>query len=415
VIETKLRFVALLFLLLPIVVPAEVAPVAIFVPEARAWTGQRVPFFVALRARGSFAGSASFSLPDISRTVILKVGNPVVSSEDIEGESWFVQTHEFALFSQQSGTVTIPDFQVRFGSRDGFTGPVTEQQLAVPGARVEIRRPMGSEDLGFLVTTDELDLTEEWEPQPGPTEVGAVYKRTIVQRAAQMTGMALAVASTEAPDGVRVYSGQPEVADKTERGKFLGQRRETLTYLVQKPGRVELPALTYAWWNPKTEKLVSQTLPAVTFEVTVSTSAAASGESFAVRRILPWLLLAGLTLGLGIWKRRRVTTWLVKFWQWLNPAERRVARRLLRACRHHDPAAAQTAFNQWRNMQDTGFQPSPELQATVLEMQRLIFGPMEASAWQGDKLTKAFEAQCAVKSDKSLSNRSAELPSLNPG
>ncbi len=111
-------------LLFSIGVRAEVAPAAIRVPEAKAWTGQRVPFFVDLHARGSFAGAASFSLPEIPSTVILKVGNPVVSSQEIDGESWFVQAHEFALFSQQSGTLEIPGFEVRFGSRDGFTGPV---------------------------------------------------------------------------------------------------------------------------------------------------------------------------------------------------------------------------------------------------------------------------------------------------
>ena len=122
-------------------------------------TGQRMPFYVELRARGSFAGTASFAMPEILRTFILKVGNPVVSSQEIDGESWFVQTHEFALFSQQSGSVEIPEFEVRFGSRDSFTGPVKEQQAQVPAAYVEILSPPGSESVGFLVTTESLDLT----------------------------------------------------------------------------------------------------------------------------------------------------------------------------------------------------------------------------------------------------------------
>jgi hypothetical protein len=366
--------IPLIFLLFPVGAPAEVAPVAIVLPEARAWTGQRLAFFVELRAPGSFAGSASFSLPEIPRTVILKIGNPIVSSREIDGESWFVQTHEFAVFSQQSGTVEIPGFEVRFGSRDGFTGPVTEKQLAVPGARLEIRRPPGSENLGFLVTTDLFEVTEAWEPRPGPAEVGAVFKRTIVQRAAQMTGMALAVAPTEGPDGVRVYPDQPELTDKTERGEFLGERRETLTYLLQTPGSIELPALTYVWWNPDDEELLSKTLPAVTVDVAALPGISASTDKLSVRRAWPWLLAAGLVLGLGVWQRRRITISLAQFWKRLNPPEDRAARRLLRACRRHDPAAAQTAWNQWCNTQDAGFRAGPELLAAILEMQRPIFG-----------------------------------------
>jgi hypothetical protein len=388
---------------------AEVAPAAIRVPETKAWTGQQLPFYVELSARGSFAGAASFALPEIPRTVILKVGNPIVSSQEYDGESWFVQTHEFALFSQQSGSVEVPEFEVRFGSRDSFTGPVKEQQAQVPGARIEIRRPPGSESVGFLVTTESLDLTENWEPQPGPVKVGAIFKRTIVQRAAQMTGMALAAAPTHAPDGVRVYPGQPEVTDKTERGDFLGERRETITYLLQKPGTLELPALTYVWWNPKTEKLQSKTLPDVTFEVTATEETVDTRPDWTSQ-----LAAALLVLGLGIWQRRRVAMLLARCWKKLNPPDRVAARKLLRACRHHDAAAAQAAWNQWHNMQDATFLPGPELRAAVTGMQRCLFGPATAGSWRGDELASAFNVERALFKSSSKGRPSSILPLLNP-
>ena len=331
-----------------------------------------------------------------------------MSSQEIDGESWFVQTHELALFSQQSGTVEIPGFDVRFGSRDGFTGPVKEQQAQVPAARIEIQRPPGSESIGFLVTTESLELTENWEPHPDPVKVGAIFKRTIVQRAAQMTGMALAAAPTDAPDGVRVYPGQPEVTDKTERGDFLGERRETITYLLQKPGNFELPELTYVWWNPKTEQLQSKTLPAVTFAV------AASGENIGMRRDWLWLLAVMLVTGLGLWQRRRAAILLAQYWKKLNPPEGVAARKLLQACRHHDAAAAQAAWNQWFKMQDASFRPGPELRAAVTGMQRCLFGPATAGSWRGDELAKAFDAKRALSKTSSIGRPSPVLPLLNP-
>jgi hypothetical protein len=398
-------------------VRAEVAPAAIRVPEAKAWTGQRLPFYVDLRAHGSFAGAASFSLPQIPRTVILKVGNPVVSSQEIDGESWFVQSHEFALFSQQSGSVEIPGFEVRFGSRDGFTGPVIEQQAQVFAVQIEIQRPAGSEGIGFLVTSESLDLTEHWEPQPGPAEVGAIFKRTIVQRGEQITGMALAVTPTDAPDGVRVYPGQTEVTDQTERGDFLGERRETLTYLMQKPGTFELAELKYLWWNPQTEQLQSKTLPAVIFEI------AAPRETVATRqRDGLWLLAATLVLGLGLWQHRRLALWLARSWKKLNPPDRVASRKLLGACRHQDAAAAQAAWNQWQNTQGPGFQPRPELRAAVTAMQRSLFGPATpgskvgsmVGSWRGDELAKAFDAERALSKTPSISRPLPILPLLNP-
>jgi len=145
-------------------VRAEVAPVAVRVPEAKAWIGQRVPFFVELRAPGSFSGTASFDLPQLPGTLLMKMGSPVVSSQDLEGRSWFVQTHEFALFSQRPGMLAISAFAVRFAHREGFTGPATDVQAQSPGFKIEIQRPPDSGQVGFLITTESLEVTETWDP-----------------------------------------------------------------------------------------------------------------------------------------------------------------------------------------------------------------------------------------------------------
>jgi hypothetical protein len=405
----------LFFFLSSLCVSAEVAPVSIRVPEARAWTGQRLPFFVELRARGSFAGAAGFSLPEIPRSVILKVGNPVVSSEQIEGESWFVQAHEFALFSQQSGTVEIPSFPVRFGSREGFTGPVVEEEGMVPASQVEIRRPPGTEDLGFLITTESLEVVETWEPLPGPAMVGAVFKRTIVQRSEGMTGMALAAAPVTEPDGIRIYPGQAEVRDKLERGDFLGERRETITYLLQEPGRRELPPLTYVWWDPKQEEIQSRELPAVVLEVAPD-PAAENEDAAAVeeRRAWWWIpVVAAIMAGLLVWRRDWLSSLLARWRAILKPPERVAARALLRACRQANAADAQSAWHQWCRTQDSRFQPGPELSSAVLNMQRSRFGPAPSGTWQGSDLARAFvahrEAQRTIRQRK----RSPGLPPLN--
>ena len=76
---------------------ADVAPVAVRMATPTVWVGQRATLYVELRAPGSFVGTASFELPRIPGTLLMRIGNPVVSSQDIEGASWFVQTHELSL------------------------------------------------------------------------------------------------------------------------------------------------------------------------------------------------------------------------------------------------------------------------------------------------------------------------------
>jgi hypothetical protein len=401
--------------LLALSAQGEVAPVTVRMAAPKAWIGQRATLYLELRAPGSFVGTANFELPQIPGTLLMKIGNPVVSSKDIEGASWFVQTHEFALFSQKAGVLEVPAFPVTFSCREGFVGAVTEVKAKTPTATIEIRRPPGSEQIGFLVTTESLEVTETWDSPPGPAKVGAIFKRTILQRAPNLTGMALAPAPTTAPDGIKVYPGNAETKDKLERGDFLGERRETITYLMQKSGALTLPALTFVWWNPKSEKLQSKTLPAVTFEVAAPPVASApAAAAAATRRVWPWLLMAALVAVLSIWQGRRIARWAICCWKKLNSPRRVAARQLLRACRRGDPAPAAKAWNAWRDTQAAGFQPEPELRAAVLGLQRQLFGPKSAAPWHGDDLARAFSKSPAAAKTSFSHKPASALPELNP-
>ncbi len=392
------------------IVKAEVPLVSITAPESTAWTGERVRILVELRANGSFSGSASFDLPEIPGTLLIKTGNPVVSSKDLEGESWFVQIHEFALFSQKTGTVMIPPFPVRFGSKDGFTGPVKEEEVKTESLSLDIRRPSGSEGIPFLVTTEKLMIEETWDPVPESATVGDIFRRTIVQKAEGLTGMALLPSPTTAPDGVRIYEPQVETNDNTQRGAFTGERRETLTYLLQQDGSVTLPELTYTWWNPNTEALQSKTLPAVTVQVAPAPSIAepvAASRSWVI-----WLVVLGLLLVL-LSQRVRIGAVIRRIWQIVDPPERVAARHLLRACRQNDAASAQKAWGEWLLVAGSDFDPGPELLTAVLGMQRKLFGPPSKDSWNGAIFCHAFVKARKAKDPSGHFPSKLSLPPLN--
>lgn len=387
-------------------------PATIQIPVTKVWTGQRAIFFVELRARGSFDGTPNFALPQLPRTLIMAAGRPVVSSEEHGGETWFVQRYEFALFSQQSGTLQLPAFTVHFSAHEGYTGPVHNFDATVPACQIEIERPPGSASLGFVVTTESLELTETWDPLPGPVTAGAVFKRTIVQQADQLTGMALAPASQRAPEGVRVYAGQPEVTDNTERGAFRGTRRETLTYLMEQPGTVVLPEIKYFWWNPKALRLESKTLPAAMIEVAALpvTETTPMGDA-----VWPWWLAASLALVLlTIWQKSRLTTLATRIRKKLNPPHRAAARALLRACRDNDAPATNAAWFHWLRVRPPGFESNPALQAELLRVQRHLFGPDPQRAWNGAALAQIFRKSLQSVSTAPRHGTPLILPGLNP-
>lgn len=392
---------------------AAVKLVDISAPAKKTWVGQRTTFYVELRSPGPFVGAAGFSLPQIPRCVIVKVSNPVVSSKVLEGETWFIQTHEFALFSQAAGDIKLPSFEVRFTSRNEFDGPGIEHVEKVPATRFMVLRPPDSAHTGFLVTTNEIAVTETWQPEPGPAKQGAVFHRSITQTADQMTGMALSPPPTDVPSGIRVYLGKPEVTDKTERGEFTGTRRDTITYVLQQPGTWTLPAIKYIWWNPKSEQYGSKVLPAVTFQVaaTPHTETVKQSSDQNGRWGLGALFVAVLG-GILFWQRAQLIKWARIFWNRFNPPEKIAARNLKHACRRNDPHAAEAAWLAWRLQQPTDYQPVPPLRDAAIELQRHLYGPLPSVPWQGDAMGSAFRRQLADNPERTAVQR-ADLPALN--
>ncbi len=396
------------------VVKAEVELVTSDAPQNEVWIGQKAPFYVKVRGKGPFEGATSFSIPHIPQAVIVKVGNPVVSSEEVGDDSWFVQTHEFALFSQADGNVKVPSFEVRFTDHDGFTGPEVDHVEQVPSLTFDVKRPPDSEDLGFLVTTDDMDIEETWDPQPGKAKQGDVFHRTITQQADQVTAMALAPPPTDAPRGVRIYTDEPQLRDETERGDFRGTRSDTLTYLFESPGTLTIPAIKYTWWNPKSKEYGTKTLPAVTIEVTPQPqppTAVASSNSDV--RWSFWLLGILVLSCVVFWQRRQIHARSKSLWQRMNPPEKIAARALLSACRHDTAKAAQAAWLRWLNLQNHSLQINPELQRAITDLQRHLYGPADQAAWKGRHLAQAFRTQVMTKQASRITPR-IDLVPLNP-
>jgi hypothetical protein len=379
----------------------------LIVPEPEAWTGQRLPLFVELRAEGSFKGAASFDLPEIPKTVIIKIGSPILSSETQGDTEYFVQRHEFALFSQSKGLIQLPSITARFSHLKGYTGPTFDASEKTEATTLTINRPPNSDSLGFIVTTPSLAIEESWDPSPGPLETGAVLKRNIVQRANQMTGIALKPAPTPDIEGIRTYPGSPEVTDKTERGTFLGERRETVTYLVQQAGLHTLPEIRIDWWNPSTQKLERQTLPSVTFTATAPPAPPARPS----RKYLAWLIVPISLALLAFANRERIPIKARALYQRLDPPSNRAKRRFLSACHQNDPT---TTRRRWEELRK--FRPdadlSDQLRAEVTILLELEFGRSPSSqAWSGQALAEAYNMNF---SELLKARTPSALPNLNP-
>ncbi|MEM6279122.1 MAG: hypothetical protein AAF733_06565 [Verrucomicrobiota bacterium] len=389
---------------------AEVKPVEVTVSETSFWTGERARFTIELRAKGSFSGTAYFDLPEMPGIFILKTGNPVVGSEEIERESWFTQTHQFSLFSQKSGEVILPAIPIRFAAKEGFTGEAKEVSASTEPVTLRFQRPPGTQEIPFLVSTESLEISETWDPEPGDASLGDVIRRTILQRSQSIPGMALVPAPAMVPEGVRLYDPSVETKDNFERGAFRGERRETLTYLLQAAGTVALPEMEFAWWNPSTETVETKTLPGPTLEVADLPSVGASSQSKG-RGVGLFFLIASFFFGLFLMRRTLISV-IRKFALRVYPEEARRARVLRQACRRNDPAAAEQAWNRWSLGLSSGGPVSEALRREVTRLQRIRFGPDSGLSWEGSSMLRELRVE-RRRRQKPIRGTGTSLPDLN--
>jgi len=387
---------------------AETAFVELVAPkDSSPWVGQRVTFAVDVVVEGRFSGSTLFDLPQVSGVILMKPeGRPVLSTRTIDDIEYTVQRHEFALFCQKDGQITIPGFTVRCGSTEAYGQPTQEHTLSIPSLSVTARLPSDAKQGQILVTTTNFDIRETWTPTPGEAKIGDAFARTITMRAADVPGMLLPRIPTPKSSGVAIYAAAPQVTDRTERGEFTGIRTETLTYICETAGLVEIPAVLVRWWNPSGSVWGEKTLPAVVLKIATATArgvSATGGKAGRLSRYWPvWLVLAAVACVLGwIMARHR------------HPdAETVLFKECLQACREGDALWAYNAVTQWRAAAGLSHETPPQsVNAGLKFSHRLIVG-LE-NAWQGTQLEKALKSWRRMARRKTVRIQGG-LPDLNP-
>lgn len=193
--------------------------------------------------------------------------------------------------------------------------------------------------------------------------------------------------------------------------------------MLQQPGRLTIPGIELPWWNPVAERLQTENVPALDLEVAVNPDLLPRVDP--VERLSglaadrPWALGSGL---LGI----AAICWAAA--RWLPGAIRRLGRwraarrrseparfkRLLRACRSHDPVRIYNAYLNWLSGDDG---PGPalagaeDLAGELERLQGALIG--RDPDWRAGRLERALRgARQALR--RRHEQALQDLPPLNP-
>jgi len=400
------------------------------------WAGQRVNMYVTLYTTTSFSGTPRFSLPEVSGMLMMEnEGRPLLGSEPIDTVTYVSKRHEFALFPLRPGTVKVPAFDVEFGYRGEDGKPIT-QSFTTKELQFSVLKIPGADPREQVITTGDLQVKDQWTPQPVKAKVGDAFTRTVTLTAEDIPGMAFPPLNIEKIDGLGVYQKQPRVNDQMQRGAFTGQRTETITYVCEKEGKFTLPGMNINWWNPKNEELKEIKLKPVTLEVAANPLLETEDQPGAEQQnsgSFSWKLagIALLVLSVAIIG----LLWLLRLKKQqsssLEPSEADLFKQFHRASTSSDAAKTMQALTLWLDSSGlTGVSGrldllvsragDPDLGRQVQALETVLFSPEEVNkgtgSWSAGGLYRAVKRarRKLGQADIRLKVGEEGLPALNP-
>ncbi|MNO78445.1 hypothetical protein D3C76_695810 [compost metagenome] len=234
------------------------------------------------------------------------VGQTVDLQVDVLVDTWFVKAPQLPPLEVPGMLVSQPanatqhltlqrDGTTLFGLRyDYRLTPTRAQGFVVPGleitvfaAEADAPQIVRSQPLRFnasppaggesLLVAEGLRLSQTLGQSNKALQVGDSVTRRITLQADGAQAMLLEALPLAEVDGLRRYPKSPQVSDIPSpggRGGVAGgQRIDSASYVIEKPGHYRLPAIELRWWDIGSGQARSASLPALEFEASASTRA----------------------------------------------------------------------------------------------------------------------------------------------
>ncbi len=330
-----------------------------------AWIGQRVRLRVNVLTPDGWARITDMAELEISGTYVLRAESQGTRlSETIDRAAYTGRRYTLSLYCRRPGRVEVPAVPVTVAVKQwGVNASETPHELTTPATAFTCKVPPGAEGIRGLISTTRLEADQSWSSEPDTTSQGDAITRKVTLRADDVSAMAFPPMQHPELEGIGVYPGEPSTTDRTQRGSLSSERVETVTYVFEQPGEVELPEVALSWWDIDDEALRRIELPGLTFEVVgepapepVADAAAAPADRPRDRALavasLVFLIALGLWFGAKLGRRCR------QWWHARLESEPAYFKKVTAALRGGDPVVISGAIVRWLDRLDPGSRPA---------------------------------------------------------
>lgn len=406
----------------------------------------QVIYTVRLYQRVNIA-QATLSEPELANTVVDKIGEDRQYNTKIKGVNYLVTERQYALFPQQSGSMTIAPLVLtaQIVNRNGhspfdsfFNNPSSQTKRVLSKAvKLEVQAAPASFTADHWLPAERVELKQTWSNNDLQAKVGEPITRTVTIIAKGATSSQLPdIAEQRFDPQLKVYPDQAVINDQKNANGVIAVREQKTAFIPSIAGNFELPAIDIPWFNTLTQQMELAQLPAVTLfaitadkaDSTINNTITAtdiqlpqqlsttntSGQTPTTNRI--WI---GLALFFAIaW----ISTlfFLVKLRSSTNKPEiqidhnanklKDIIKELTRACKDNNAQTAQKWLIQWAtvshnitNLLELNNIADAALQAELRELNKALYAK-ENSSWDGSKLMQAITVMQSINTQSKNSD-----------
>lgn len=363
------------------------------------------------------------------------------------GARYIVLERNYAIFPQHDGELIFSpmvfDGQVVKGG-SSFFNVQTEHKRIISNALKVIVKPIPAPfQKSDWFPANTLKLNEEWSADPSTMTVGEPITRTITITADGCLGNQIPAIAFNFPKNLKHYLDKPEATNKTNANGFVGVKQMKVALIPSKAGEIELPEVTFKWWDLKTDQERTASLPSRTIQVQDTAIAmnstplpaldqnsipqdfqnlAVDFSSDAHLPVWAWCLIA-LNL---IWIFILLKAIFQKGQKFFSPkvnkpeSARDIKKELKWACQHNDAKQAEvqlltwaaTLYPQVTPLNLMGIKPhlSSALQSAIDELNEALYG--QKKTWEGDSLWHAVSSFKPVRKLNQAKSQIAHLREL---
>jgi hypothetical protein len=311
-----------------------------------AWVGQQVLLHVDVLAKDGWAQLKKVTEVEVQGAYMLRLESQGTRlSETIDGDSYAGQRYEFMLFTQRGGDFVVPPMPVDVEVRQYGTseGPKAFRET-LPPIEFTARVPPSAAGIRGLISTTDLTATQDWSSDVANAIVGDSLVRVVTLRARNVSAMAFTPLSHPEIESVAIYPEQATVDDKFDRGDLTGTRVETVTYVFERTGDVEIPGIAMSWWDIQTEQLHRIDLPGLSLQVAANPALQAADDAentpqASTPRWWPFVVALAMVAGLAFRFGGRLSQHWVSWRRLRSGSEPVYFRKLMRSARSGDRRA----------------------------------------------------------------------------